>query len=56
MCCADTAQAYVEAHASWSETDTRPTLKRDYSPFVAEGETGAAASSSRSRACAARPA
>jgi P-type Cu2+ transporter len=35
MCCADTAQAYVEAHASWSETNTRPTLKRDYSAFVA---------------------
>jgi Cu2+-exporting ATPase len=35
MCCADTAQAYVEAHASWSETNTRPTLKRDYSAFAA---------------------
>jgi Cu2+-exporting ATPase len=33
MCC-DTAQAYVEAHASWGETNTRPTLKRDYSAFV----------------------
>jgi Cu2+-exporting ATPase len=34
MCCADAAQAYVEAHASWSEANTRPTLKRDYSAFV----------------------
>src|SRR5215203_5165072 len=34
MCCADIAQAYVEAHASWSETNTRPSLKRDYSAFV----------------------
>ncbi|HEX2509519.1 MAG TPA: heavy metal translocating P-type ATPase [Microvirga sp.] len=34
MCCADAAQAYVEAHASWSEANTRPSLKRDYSAFV----------------------
>src|SRR5690349_2820 len=34
MCCADVAQAYVEAHASWSEANTRPSLKRDYSEFV----------------------
>jgi len=34
MCCADIAQAYVEAHASWSEGNTKPSLPRDYSAFV----------------------
>ena len=34
MCCADIAQAYVEAHASWSEANTKPSLPRDYSAFV----------------------
>ncbi|HEY8380537.1 MAG TPA: heavy metal translocating P-type ATPase [Microvirga sp.] len=40
MCCADVAQAYVEAHASWSEANTRPSLKRDYSAFVQSLEDG----------------
>lgn len=35
MCCTDMALAYVEAHASWSEANTKPSLGRDYSAFVA---------------------
>jgi Cu2+-exporting ATPase len=34
MCCTDMALAYVEAHASWSEVNTRPSLGRDYSAFL----------------------
>jgi len=41
MCCADLALAYVEAHASWSEANTRPSLARDYSAFVARRADGA---------------
>jgi Cu2+-exporting ATPase len=41
MCCGDLALAYVEAHASWSEANTRPSLARDYSAFVARLPDGA---------------
>src|SRR5215218_3734001 len=40
MCCADIAQTYVEAHASWSEANTRPSLPRDYSAFVERKANG----------------
>ncbi|ACL62200.1 heavy metal translocating P-type ATPase [Methylobacterium nodulans] len=40
MCCTDTALAYVEAHASWSEANTRPSLPRDYAAFVARETDG----------------
>lgn len=45
MCCTDLALAYVEAHAAWSETNTRATLARDYAAFLsaqADGSTRAA--------------
>jgi P-type Cu2+ transporter len=41
MCC-DLALAYVEAHASWSAANTRPSLKRDYTAFVAALPDGTA--------------
>ena len=41
MCCTDTALAYVEAHASWSEANTRPSLARDYAAFLSRGADGA---------------
>ena len=34
MCCTDMALAYVEAHASWSEANTRPSLGRDFTAFI----------------------
>ncbi|UHC20288.1 cadmium-translocating P-type ATPase (plasmid) [Methylobacterium currus] len=36
------ALAYVEAHASWSEANTRPSLGRDYTAFVATLPDGSA--------------
>ncbi|MFE1602752.1 heavy metal translocating P-type ATPase [Methylobacterium sp. ID0610] len=40
-CCTDAALAYVEAHASWSAANTRPSLPRDYAAFVSEEPDGA---------------
>ncbi|BAQ49264.1 MULTISPECIES: heavy metal translocating P-type ATPase [Methylobacterium] len=40
MCCTDMALAYVEAHASWSEANTRPSLGRDYTAFVSAQPDG----------------
>ncbi|CAO4139259.1 heavy metal translocating P-type ATPase [Methylorubrum aminovorans] len=40
MCCTDMALAYVEAHASWSEANTRPSLNRDYAAFIAAQPDG----------------
>lgn len=45
MCCTDTALAYIEAHASWSEANTRPTLGRDYAAFLRRDGDGAARAS-----------
>ena len=42
MCCTDMALAYIEAHAAWSEANTRPSLARDYAAFVAPLPDGAA--------------
>ncbi|MGH1571721.1 heavy metal translocating P-type ATPase [Methylobacterium sp. P31] len=42
MCCTDMALAYIEAHASWSEANTRPTLARDYAAFVTPLPDGSA--------------
>jgi len=42
MCCTDTALAYIEAHASWSEANTTPSLGRDYAAFVTRDGEGAA--------------
>lgn len=42
MCCTDMALAYIEAHASWSEANTKPTLGRDYAAFVNRDAEGAA--------------
>ena len=42
MCCTDTALAYIEAHASWSEANTKPSLGRDYAGFVSRDAEGAA--------------
>ncbi|WP_264048574.1 heavy metal translocating P-type ATPase [Methylobacterium flocculans] len=42
MCCTDMALAYVEAHASWNETNTRPTLARDYATFLSRAPDGTA--------------
>ena len=42
MCCTDMALAYVEAHASWSEANTRPSLARDYAAFVSREPDGSA--------------
>ncbi|CAA2160081.1 putative copper-transporting ATPase PacS [Methylobacterium brachiatum] len=36
------ALAYVEAHASWSEANTKPSLARDYAAFLAHGADGTA--------------
>lgn len=40
MCCTDMALAYVEAHASWSEANTRPSLGRDYAAFLSRAPDG----------------
>ena len=40
MCCTDMALAYVEAHASWSEANTKPSLNRDYAAFIAARPDG----------------
>ncbi len=42
MCCTDAALAYVEAHASWSEANTRPSLGRNYEAFVSRHASGEA--------------
>ncbi|WP_269153910.1 heavy metal translocating P-type ATPase [Methylobacterium currus] len=42
MCCTDAALAYVEAHAAWSEANTRPSLGRNYEAFVSRDKAGAA--------------
>jgi len=42
MCCTDMALAYIEAHAAWSEANTRPSLARDYAAFVNRDGDGAA--------------
>ncbi|MEE7449702.1 copper-translocating P-type ATPase [Methylobacterium radiotolerans] len=42
MCCTDMALAYVEAHASWSAANTRPSLGRDYAAFLTRGPDGSA--------------
>ena len=42
MCCTDMALAYVEAHASWSAANTKPSLGRDYTAFVATLPDGSA--------------
>lgn len=42
MCCTDMALAYVEAHASWSEANTKPSLARDYKAFIARARDGSA--------------
>ncbi|MGV7033142.1 heavy metal translocating P-type ATPase [Methylobacterium symbioticum] len=42
MCCTDMALAYVEAHAAWSEANTKPSLSRDYAAFVARAADGSA--------------
>lgn len=42
MCCTDMALAYVEAHASWREANTKPSLARDYAAFLAHGADGTA--------------
>ena len=42
MCCTDTALAYIEAHASWSEANTKPSLGRDYAAFVTRDGEGVA--------------
>ena len=42
MCCTDMALAYVEAHASWNETNTRPSLARDYAAFLSRRADGTA--------------
>ncbi|AWN37782.1 heavy metal translocating P-type ATPase [Methylobacterium radiodurans] len=42
MCCTDMALAYVEAHASWSEANTRPSLGRDYAAFLSRAPDGSA--------------
>ena len=42
MCCTDAALAYVEAHAAWSEANTRPSLGRNYDAFVTRSHAGAA--------------
>ncbi|MEL6061442.1 MULTISPECIES: heavy metal translocating P-type ATPase [unclassified Methylobacterium] len=42
MCCTDMALAYVEAHAAWSEANTKPSLDRDYSAFAAALPDGSA--------------
>jgi hypothetical protein len=34
--------AYVEAHAAWSEANTRPSLGRNYDAFVTRSHAGAA--------------
>lgn len=41
MCCTDMALAYVEAHAAWSEANTRPSLGRDYAAFLSREPDGA---------------
>ncbi len=41
MCCTDMALAYVEAHASWSEANTKPSLGRDYAAFITPLPDGA---------------
>ncbi|MGC5779453.1 heavy metal translocating P-type ATPase [Methylobacterium sp. NFXW15] len=41
MCCTDMALAYVEAHASWSEANTKPSLGRDYAAFLTALPDGA---------------
>ncbi len=45
MCCTDMALAYVEAHAAWSEANTRPSLGRDYAAFLSRAADGAARAS-----------
>ncbi|SDA34954.1 Cu2+-exporting ATPase [Methylobacterium sp. UNC378MF] len=40
MCCTDMALAYVEAHASWSAANTKPSLERDYTAFMTRGPDG----------------
>ncbi|WP_243986789.1 heavy metal translocating P-type ATPase [Methylobacterium sp. E-046] len=42
MCCTDMALAYVEAHASWGAANTKPSLGRDHSAFVAVAPDGSA--------------
>src|SRR3954467_5765679 len=42
MCCTDMALAYVEAHASWSEANTKPSLARDHAAFVSRSPDGTA--------------
>lgn len=42
MCCTDTALAYIEAHASWNEANTKPSLGRDYAAFVTRDAEGVA--------------
>ncbi len=42
MCCSDLALAYVEAHASWNASNTRPTLDHDYSAFITRAPSGEA--------------
>ncbi|MCJ2012406.1 heavy metal translocating P-type ATPase [Methylobacterium sp. J-076] len=45
MCCTDMALAYIEAHASWSEANTKPSLGRDYAAFLGRDAEGAARAS-----------
>ncbi|WP_082711120.1 heavy metal translocating P-type ATPase [Methylobacterium indicum] len=42
MCCTDAALAYVEAHAAWSEANTRPSRERNYDAFLTRTRAGAA--------------
>lgn len=42
MCCTDMALAYVEAHAAWSEANTKPSLARDYAAFLSRAADGTA--------------
>ncbi|KTT92346.1 nitrogen fixation protein FixI, partial [Sphingomonas yabuuchiae] len=41
-CCTDAALAYVEAHAAWSEANTRPSRERNYDAFLTRTRAGAA--------------